>query len=325
MGFWGPLKATCVSVVLALTGCDVIIPDDAASPFPQTRPTGLNPPVPAAPPARVQPQSAASLELATYYKRLENDLLVQGLLRQDGGGIDVPYNARNLAENFTQIALFDEYNSQTGGFVAAPTASRLRKWDKPIRMSVEFGPSINLPQRNTDRANIEKYSQRLSRLTQIPITRTHNNPNFIVMVLNEDDRLGFVPRVRSLVPGISDSALRTFANMPRSTLCLVLAFSADAASSSYSKAIAVVRGEHPDLLRLSCIHEELAQGMGLANDSPAARPSIFNDDEEFGLLTTHDEQLLRMLYDPRLKSGMAEQEARPIINQIAQELTGSVI
>ena len=47
-------------------------------------------------------------------------------------------------------------------------------------------------------------------------------------------------------------------------------------------AVAIVRGEHPDLMRLSCIHEELAQGLGLANDSPYARPSVFNDDEEFG-------------------------------------------
>ena len=31
--------------------------------------------------------------------------------------------------------------------------------------------------------------------------------------------------------------------------------------------------DDPDLLRLSCMHEEIAQGLGLANDSPLARPS----------------------------------------------------
>jgi hypothetical protein len=56
-------------------------------------------------------------------------------------------------------------------------------------------------------------------------------------------------------------------------------------SGAYTRAVAVVRAEHPDLLRQSCIHEEIAQGLGLPNDSPAARPSIFNDDEEFALLT----------------------------------------
>ena len=62
--------------------------------------------------------------------------------------------------------------------------------------------------------------------------------------------------------------------------------------------------------------------MGLVNDSPTARPSIFNDDEEFALLTRQDEMMLRMLYDPRLRPGMTEAEARPIVEAIAQEYLG---
>ena len=58
-------------------------------------------------------------------------------------------------------------------------------------------------------------------------------------------------------------------------------------------------------MRQSCIEEELAQGMGLSNDSRDARPSIFNDDEEFGVLTRHDELLLRMLYSDSLRCGMS--------------------
>ena len=68
--------------------------------------------------------------------------------------------------------------------------------------------------------------------------------------------------------------------------------------------------------------EEVAQGLGLPNDSPTARPSIFNDDEEFALLTTQDELLLKMLYDPRLSPGMTPDEARPILREIADELVG---
>uniref|UniRef100_UPI0035139E9E DUF2927 domain-containing protein n=1 Tax=Cognatishimia sp. TaxID=2211648 RepID=UPI0035139E9E len=87
-------------------------------------------------------------------------------------------------------------------------------------------------------------------------------------------------------------------------------------------AVAVVRAEHPDLLRRSCYHEEIAQGLGIVNDSPFARPSIFNDDDEFALLTSHDEALLNMLYDPRLRIGMSASEARPIIQILARERTG---
>ncbi len=66
----------------------------------------------------------------------------------------------------------------------------------------------------------------------------------------------------------------------------------------------------------------MSQGLGLSNDYPLARPSIFIDDEEFGFLTTHDELLLKMLYDKRLRPGMTEAEARPIVEQIAAELMG---
>jgi hypothetical protein len=110
-------------------------------------------------------------------------------------------------------------------------------------------------------------------------------------------------------------------NLSPDIYCAVATYSERAGSSVYNSAVAVIRAENPDLLRLSCIHEELAQAMGLANDSPEARPSIFNDDDEFALLTSHDERLLQMLYDPRLRAGMTLSQADPILRVIANELT----
>ncbi len=109
--------------------------------------------------------------------------------------------------------------------------------------------------------------------------------------------------------------------MDRDTYCQVLTQS-DPATSTYVGAVAVIPSEHPDLLRLSCFHEELAQSLGLPNDSNAARPSIFNDDEEFALLTRQDELMLRILYNPALHPGMTEAEARPIVQTLASRLLG---
>ncbi len=106
-----------------------------------------------------------------------------------------------------------------------------------------------------------------------------------------------------MVPGISKAASIRWATCPVRSTAVVAAYAGSRAPNTYTAAVALIRAENPDLLRLSCIHEELAQGLGLANDSPAARPSIFNDDDEFALLTTHDEKLLQMLYDPRLHTG----------------------
>ena len=127
--------------------------------------------------------------------------------------------------------------------------------------------------------------------------------------------------IKALVPDVNPSALAIFDNLPRGVHCLVIAFSDTYNGHDYGQAIAVIRSEHPPLLRRSCIHEEVAQGLGLGNDSPQARPSIFNDDDEFALLTSMDEKLLQILYDPRLKPGMDADTVRPIVQELATRLT----
>ena len=217
-----------------------------------------------------------------------------------------------------RIALFSEYVDDSDFQEPRNTISTLRRWDGPIRMSVEFGDLVTPQQRTQDLTAVTTYAARLSRLTGVPITLTDRNPNFRVLFLHEEERQAYGETLRTLIPGISEATVRSFENLPREQLCILIG-TFEQGRSNYNKAIALIRAEHPSLMRTSCIHEELAQGMGLANDSPAARPSIFNDDEEFGLLTTHDELLLQMLYDPRLQTGMSAAEAAPIARQIARD------
>ena len=86
--------------------------------------------------------------------------------------------------------------------------------------------------------------------------------------------------------------------------------------SLISGGLVVIGSETRGILRRACLHEEIVQSLGLANDHPDVRPSIFNDDGEFALLTEHDEHLLRILYDPRLEIGMTAEEAMPIVRRI---------
>jgi len=298
-------------LVAGVMACVPILPDTA--PPAKTAPT----PVASGPVA----QSARSLALAAYYHRVQNGLVSQGLIRTDGGGPDVPFTQHDLVENFIRIALYDEYTTLSGQVVARQTPSTLRRWDKPVRMSLEFGASVPEAQRKKDRDTVTRFAARLSRLTHLPITMSGRAPNFRVLVLNEDERLKIGPRLRAYLPGISEAEVDTIVHMAKSTFCLVVAWKPPA-EPAYQQAVAVIRGEHPDLQRTACFHEELAQGLGLSNDSPAARPSIFNDDEEFGYLTAQDELMLRMLYDPRMKPGMTPEEARPVAEIIAAELMG---
>jgi len=226
-----------------------------------------------------------------------------------------------LEETFIRIAMFDEYVARGGVLVAEQTPSRIRRWESPVRVKVQFGAQVSETQRSRDLRSVGAYVRRLARVSRHPISLVEEDANYHVLILHEDERRAFGNDLRALIPGIGDTAVRTVLRMPRSTFCLVFAFSRGN-SSIYTQAVAVVRAEHPDVMRLSCIQEEMAQGLGLANDSPRARPSIFNDDEEFALLTNMDELMLRMLYDPRLRPGMGLAEAQPIARVLAEELRG---
>ncbi|WP_373354349.1 DUF2927 domain-containing protein [Pseudoroseicyclus sp. CXY001] len=312
------LKSLAFSGLAALAACAAPVSNPPPAPTQVAAPSVA----PVARPGSVAP-SAASSDLAAYYRREEARLLAQGLLRTDGGGPDTPFTDTMLARNFIAIALFDEYVETAGTYQARATAAVLNRWEQPVVFNVEAGASVPPAQAAEDRANVTAYAARLSRATGLPmsVSPVAGQGNFHVLILGEDDRPGYAARIRALLPGIPDASLRAILYPPRETYCLVVSF-ADRTGNAFGSAVALIRAEHPDLLRLACIHEELAQGLGLTNDSAGARPSIFNDDQEFGLLTTQDELLLRILYDRRLRPGMGSAEAAPIVRQIATELMG---
>lgn len=274
-----------------------------------------------APPLIPPAKSSISQELEAYYSGVQSSLLSQGLLRVDGGGPDTPFTADMLANNFMRIALFEEYAKVGGQMVAKQTPSYVHRWEDPVRLKVEFGASVPHQTRAKDHKRIKTLVSRLGRATGHPVSEVAEDANFHVFVVNENERHGLKSRIRQIVPGISDAAVMKVTRMPRSHYCIAFAWDPED-TGTYRKAVAIVRAEHPDLMRLSCLHEEIAQGFGLSNDSPKARPSVFNDDEEFGLLTHHDELLLQMLYDPRLRPGMTPEEAAPIVQTLARELVG---
>jgi hypothetical protein len=272
-------------------------------------------------PVEVLPTDPLSADLVSYYTRIETDRVARGLMRTDGGTGLPPVSAAQLVDDYIDIALREEHARGPMGFGGGAN-SELRRWQVPVRYSLEFGASVGRQRRIADHAQVAQLATRLAsasghQISVAPLGDT--NGNFHVLVLSESERRGAGDRLRALVPGIDDSAVRLITDMPRETFCLVMAFSRNN-SAIYTEAVAVIRAEHPDLTRLACYHEELTQGLGLASDSDRARPSIFNDDQEFALITPHDLLLLRMHYDPRLRPGMTESSARTMIYSLASTL-----
>ncbi|MXQ06470.1 DUF2927 domain-containing protein [Alphaproteobacteria bacterium GH1-50] len=285
-----------------------------------------NSPVPDARPSQPPPQerSSESADIETFYSRVERRLLTQGLLRTDGGGPDVPFTDEMLARNFLALAFTEEYSDIGGRVTARPRASTLHRWDGPVRITPVFGATVPDEVVAADSVFVDGYARRLSRATGHPVTTASSGGNFTLFVLHDQDLRRIGPRLKARLPEISQSEIAFVEALPLDAYCIVFTSDPDN-SGRIAAAVAIVRAELPDPLRQSCYHEELAQGLGIANDSDLARPSIFKDDDEFGRLTTHDEYVLRLLYDPRLTPGMSEAEAAPLVREAARAMMAPAI
>lgn len=296
-------------LALSLTACDTAEPIARAPAAQPSAPAEAQAPGP----------SARSNALRSYYRTLQSNRLTYGLLRTDGGGVDTPFSGDMLLRNFQQIAFFDEYVRGPGS--GRGSAQPLRRWTSPVRVRTYFGGSVDDTTRSRDSAAVAAYAARLGRVTGHPISVTTSaSANMHVFIVGEDDREGAVEQVRALEPGTGSDFTDFLRRMPRNTYCIVLAYGEQSAPHVLRSAIVLIRAELPELMRRSCIHEEMAQGLGLLNDSPEARPSIFNDDDEFAFLTTHDEALLRLLYDRRLAPGQSFDQVRPVIGAQTEAL-----
>lgn len=305
------LRASALIAAIGLvSSCDQFgtlgTPPDS-TPAPQSRP-------------EVEGPSPESLRIAGYYRRVENRQRSLGLLRTDGGGSDTPVDAIRLARTFEAVAFSREFSDVGGALVRRTDASILHRWEMPVRIETIFGPSVDDGPRAEDTAAIDRLAERLTRITGHPISTVKRGGNFHVLIVTEDQRRNIGPTLRRMLPEIRQREIDVIEGFSVSTYCVVVA-SSPGDDGIIKRAVAVIRAELPPVLRQSCIDEELAQGLGLSNDSPEARPSIFNDDDEFARLTTMDAMMLEMLYHPRLTPGMDAATARPIVTSLARAMT----
>jgi hypothetical protein len=250
---------------------------------------------------------------AEYFDELQLKLRATGKLRTVAVADDAPYGAADLAQNFERVALHMESDVTVPGGESNWVVRPLRRWVRPIRYSV-FGSATT----EQDRAGIAELMERISGLTGLDITEAETDVNFFILITTPDERDEF----QSEIAEINASVAETFKVWRRSPtlICFGSILLTRENRGQIVGAIVSIGSETRNLMREACIHEEIAQSMGLTNDHPKARPSIFNDDEEFALLTEHDEKLLQLLYDPRLEPGMMAAEAMPIVQRIAGEL-----
>lgn len=236
-------------------------------------------------------------------------------MKTDRTAADVAFSAEDLADHFARLAFGAEYTIVDGRYTALPANNgiALKRWAGPLAYRVSGNA------RPTDRLQVDEIAARLSNATGLTIAPAGPTPNVQIRFLDaegraalaerhRDDSLGELIRAWSATPEWP-CASEFYARRPHDPRAHQIIF-----------AVIYIRDELDGLTRRACIEEEFAQILGLARDDPTIRPSIFNDDDEYALLTDHDALLLRILYDPALREGMMPPESAPVVRDIARRL-----
>ena len=268
--------------------------------------------------------SLQELKLTKYYNRLEKRKLSLGLLRRDGGGTDTPFDVEDIVEAFEQLAFYNEYNIDENRLLPDKETVNLGKWNSKINIATLFGASVDNKQKEKDLLDINNLLFILSKATKHEIEITKQNVNMYVVVGNQKEVEEIVSEISLNSPEFNLKRLPIISQLPKEIHCLAMTSISSEPSSEIKTALVIIRSELPNLMRTACFHEEIAQSLGLTNDSHLARPSIFNDDDEFATLTKLDKILLQILYDSRLYSGISKQESSQILSQVANEIAGTL-
>jgi hypothetical protein len=213
-----------------------------------------------------------------------------------GADDDSPSNAE-VVGNLMEIVFGSEFVGEDSNVV--------RKWTMPLRIAIY----AKEPQRY--RALVEPILQQLHGLTGLDIQlvdRSAPAQNAYILILGREQFYAYAESHLSL------------GKNPRTNAYLDCFGVFAAGGGAISELTAVIPEFATEATKRSCVIEEVAQALGLPNDSFTARPSIFNDDDEYQDLTWQDELFLRVLYDARVRPGMTRAEFEPLAKRIVGEL-----
>ena len=259
-------------------------------------------------------------KLIKYYSRLEERKTSLGLLRQDGGGADTPFDVNDIVEAFVQLAFYNEYNIDKNQLLPNSNSVSLAKWKSNTNISVRFGKSVGKKQKEKDLQEIRGLIRNLSDITDHKVEFSKQNENMYIVIANRKEIKTLIGEIGLKHPEFDPTRIPIITQLPTDIHCIAMTSMSSEPNSAISSALVIIRSELPVIMRRACFHEEIAQSLGLTNDSHLARPSVFNDDDEFATLTKFDEILLKILYDHRLNSGISKREASELVRQIANEI-----
>jgi hypothetical protein len=217
---------------------------------------------------------------------------------QRAGRADDSLSNAQVVANLMEIVFGSEFLGQDPDVV--------RKWSVPLRVAIY----AKEPERYG--GLVEPVLQQLHGLTGLDIQlvdRSAPAQNAYILILGREQFYAYAES--HLGPGKN----------PRTNTYLDCfgTFVADG-RGAITELTAVIPESASEATKRSCVVEEVTQALGLPNDSFTVKPSIFNDDDEYQELTWQDELFLRVLYDARVRPGMARAEFELLAHRIVDEL-----
>jgi hypothetical protein len=208
----------------------------------------------------------------------------------------------------SNLDLAEDFLEYTFALETGERLDRILRYEEPVR--VHFRPELE-----AFRADIDALLERLRREAEIDIGEvgTPEAAHIVVEAVPraEIDRV-FAAASCFIVPG--ETRWSDFVRRPPD------AVRRWGELTSLGRAIIFLPGDTTPQDVRDCLHEELTQALGPANDLYRVADSIWNDDNLHGVATPYNMLMLRALYQPEIRSGMSMPEVAAILPAIFDRL-----
>lgn len=205
-----------------------------------------------------------------------------------------------LAERFELIAFHEEFSG---------SEISLHRWDRDSIRITPLGETGDVY-----RPAIATVTDELSELTgrRIRLVSSRQQGEIGILI----DTSESIRRHLQAVP-----TFRPHAGIMARATCAALFFpESPQTPETIVGAVITINQAFGEELILGCIAQEITQVLGLPNDIDDPDGTVFSSRSTRTTLSESDRNIVRILYDPRLRPGMTRAEAMPIVRRIAAEL-----
>ena len=177
----------------------------------------------------------------------------------------------------------------------------VKKWTSDVRIKL-YGNYTN-----ADERELENIIYELSKLTGLSIQKVTSDANINIYFVAQSKFKKYIPQYNEDNP--QDGL---FAVTPSD-------------NNIYYKATICIEDDLDQLRKLHLLREELTQSFGLPNDSESYLNSVFQQDPQYKPTeySDLDKEVIRLLYDRKIKPGMRKEEVEGALINSAQHVASN--